>query len=145
MPEAATPLQPKRTRDPHKEPMCGRCWPLCDKASHNYRWPLQFLTIAEAISQQMGSPEGVLTLQEIAEFYKMSLHQLTRWSMATFTPDDLLGTSMCSCPGAARHVWLLVHRGRVLLEKHVLAKHVHCSRSDPCHKHQRLLTQVAVC
>ena len=72
VPEAATPLPPRRIRDARKARRFGRCCPLCNTASHNYRRPLQFLTI-EAIRQQMGRPERALTLREIADFYRISL------------------------------------------------------------------------
>ena len=53
VPEVATPLPPRRIRDARnlgrKAPRCGRCCPLCDTASHNYRRPLQFLTIEATI------------------------------------------------------------------------------------------------
>ncbi len=145
VPEAATALPPRRIRDARKAPRCGRCCPLCDTASHNYRRPLQFLTI-EAIRQQMGRPEGALTLREIADFYKISLQQLIRWSTAAFTPDDLLGAPKCSCPFVQRGTF--GYTGSDVTsprkEKHVHAKHLHCSRGNPYHKRQRLLTHVAV-
>ena len=100
MPEAATPPPPRRIRDHSKgckAPRCCLCCPLCDTASHNYRLPLQFLTI-EAIRHQMGRPEGALTPCEIAAFYKMSLQLLICWSTAAVTPEDLLGAPQCSCP-----------------------------------------------
>ena len=49
------------------------------------------------IREQMGRPEGTLTLGEIAACYKLDVTQLIRWSPAAFVPEDLLDAPKCSC------------------------------------------------
>jgi len=140
------PLPERLIWDPAHTPRCGRCCPLCDTPSHNHRRPLQFMTV-EAIREQMGRPEGPLTLGEIADFYKIDVTHLIRWSTAAFVPSDLNGAPKCSCCFVQRATFTYsgydVSAERK--DKHLEARHLKCTKGNRQHELQRLLTHAAVC
>ena len=142
---AVRPMPERRRRNPDHTPKCGRCCPSCDTSSHNHRRPLQFLTVG-AIREQMGRLEGPLTLGEIADFYKVDVTQLIRWSTAAFVPEDLLGAPRCGCCFVQRSTF--TYSGSDVTaprdDTNVERSHLRCTAHYRGHELQRLMNQTAV-
>jgi hypothetical protein len=84
---------PKRRKHCDKQAaqaQCGKVCPACNVTAHNHYRYLSFLGLAET-KEQMHWKEGStpLTLGCVAEFYKMDVAQVIRFSTAAFSPDDL--------------------------------------------------------
>ncbi len=116
--------------------------------AHNHYRYLTFLGLAE-IKEQMHWKEGSapLTLGCIAEFYKMDVAQLIRFSTAAFSPDDLWRGGVCNCKWLQRAMFgfsghdVTSPREEKSTED---AASFRCSAGNPAHEIQRLYNFVCV-
>ena len=137
----------RRVPIPGAEPKCGKCCPCCDTPSHNHRRPLQFMELPAIVAQmglQAGSP---VTLGQVADYYKISVAQLVRWSTSAFRPDDLAGGPRCSCPFVQRETFGYTGFDITIPRRddRVEARTLRCSVGNAAHQRQRLLTTICAC
>ena len=94
---------PKRRRHCDKQPQaqCGKVCPACDVSAHNHYRYISFLSLERIKVQMHWREESTpLTLGVVAEFYKMTVDQVIRYSCAAFLPDDLRTADVgpgCNC------------------------------------------------
>ena len=144
---------PKRRRHCDKQPQaqCGKVCPACDVSAHNHYRYISFLSL-EGIKVQMHWREEStpLTLGVVAEFYKMTVDQVIRYSCAAFLPDDLRTADVgpgCNCKWLQKGMFgysgqdVTSPREEKVLED---PKSFRCSASNPAHEVQRLYNYVCV-
>jgi hypothetical protein len=137
---------------------CGKLCPACNVTAHNHYRYLSLLGLAE-IKAQMHWKEGraPLTLSCVAEFYKMNVNQVVRFSTAAFSPDGLwrapagvgavTAAAACNCKWLQRDMFgfsghdVTCPREDKLIED---AASFQCSAGNPAHEKQRLYNYVCV-
>ena len=86
------PKRRKRCDKQASQARCGKVCPACNLTAHNHYRYLSFLDLAEIKAQMhwnLKEGSAPLTLGCVAEFYKMDVAQIIRFSTAAFSPVDL--------------------------------------------------------